>query len=42
MELTEQIPGGGEWAKWVKRVKRYKLPVINKSWGCNAQPGDYS
>ena len=29
-------------AKWVKRVKSYKLPVINKSWGCNAQHGDYS
>ena len=20
--------GGGEWAKWVKGVKRYKLPLI--------------
>ena len=45
----EQIGGfqrleGGErmWAKWVKWVKRYKLPVINKSWGCNVQHSDYN
>ena len=25
----------GGWAKWVRGVKRYKLPVINKSWGCD-------
>ena len=23
--------GGEGWAKWVKAVKRYKFPVINKS-----------
>lgn len=29
--------GGEEWEvkKWVKRVKMYKFPVINKSWVCN-------
>ena len=27
---------------WVKRVKMYKLPIINKSWGYNIQHGDYS
>lgn len=31
-----------EKAKWVKGVKTYKLPVINKSWGCNVQHGDSS
>ena len=32
----------GGWAKWEKRVSRYKFPIINKSWGCNVQHGDYS
>ena len=27
----------GSWAKWVKRIKRYKLPVINKSQRYNIQ-----
>lgn len=31
---------GWEKAKWVKQIKRYKLPVINKSWGSNVQHGD--
>ena len=29
-------------AKWVKGVQKYKRTVINKSWECNAQHGDYS
>ena len=27
-------------AKWVKQTNRYKLPVINKSWGSNVQQCD--
>ena len=24
-----QRGGGGRWEKWVKRIKEYKLPIIN-------------
>ena len=36
----EEILGRG-FAKWEKEVKKFKLPVINKSWGCNVCHGDY-
>ena len=28
------------WGKWVKMVKKYKFPVISKSWGYNVQHVD--
>lgn len=28
---------GWGWAQWVKWVKKYILPYINKSWGYNTQ-----
>ena len=39
-----QLPkvGGGRRGNWMKAVKRYKLPVVNKNWGCNIQHGDCS
>lgn len=40
--VTDIGEGLGEWTKWVKRVKRYKLPLVNKSWGCDIQHDDYS
>ena len=37
---------GGEgfegWAKWVRGVKKYKFPVINKAFGYYLQYGDNS
>ena len=35
----------GRWwgvEKWMKVMKRYKLLVINKYWGCDVQHGDHS
>lgn len=29
--------GVSEWTTWMKVVKRYKLPVIDKYGGCNAR-----
>ena len=40
--VTDIGEGLGEWTKWVKRVKRYKLPLVNKSWGRDIQHDDYS
>ena len=37
----EQIGGGGR-VKEAKVFQRYKLPVRNKSWGCDVQRGVYS
>lgn len=30
------------WMEWMKVVRRHKLPVINKFWGCNVQHSNYS
>jgi len=32
---------GWGWAQWVKGFKRYKFPIIKKSWGYNVQHGEY-
>ena len=28
--------------KWVKVVKKYKLSIVNNSWGYNVEHGEYS
>lgn len=36
-KLCIAFPGrgeGGKWMKQVKRIGRYRLSVISKSWGC--------
>ena len=40
--VTDRGEGPGEWAEQVKWVKRYKLPVIDKSQGYDKQHDDYS
>ena len=42
MENRLVVTRGEGWAEWVKGVKRYKLPVISRSWGYNVQYGNYS
>ena len=34
--------GVGGWAKWVKGIKRHKLPVTNKSQQYNIQNRKYN
>ena len=34
--------GAGDGQNERRGVKRYKLPVISKCWGCDAQRGDCS
>lgn len=33
---------GGGRGQWLKGVKRYKFPILSKSWRLNVQHGDYS
>lgn len=43
-EKTGGFQKGGEvrkWAKQMKVIKSYKLPIINKSQGCKVQQREY-
>lgn len=35
--IDTKTRGGWGVRKWVQGVRRYKLPVLNKSWGCDVQ-----